>query len=337
MPLVDRVKFDSPNDSVLVWKFPSEDLSLGTQLVVNQSQEAVFVKSGHIADIFSAGTHTLTTGNLPILNTIVNFPFGGKTPFTSEVWFVNKTAKRDLKWGTSGAIQVLDPLYNFPVSVRAFGKWGMRVSNSRSFVSQLVGSLQTTDSHRVSEYFSGEIAQKLSDALAKYLIEFKVAVLQIAAKLTELSLFVQNGIAGEFARFGIEIVNFNIERISIPQEEQQRFQDLFSKRLEMEQLAQAPVGQGYITAKTFETLQQAAQNEGAAGALLAGGLGVGLGIGGGIAAGQQLSQQLQLKTSPPHNTEDPLAKLTRLKTLLDSGLISQEDFQTKKAEILAGL
>jgi membrane protease subunit (stomatin/prohibitin family) len=344
MALVDRVKFNSPDDSFLVWKFPNEELSLGTQLIVNQSQEAVFVKSGVIVDIFGPGTHTLSTGNLPLLNKIINFPFGGKTPFTAEIWYVNKTAKRDLKWGTNGPIQIIDPLYNFPVSVRSFGKWGIRVENSRSFVTQLVGTLRFADSEKIEEYFGGEIIQRLSDALAKYFVEKRVPVLHVAAKLNELSLFVQGDISSEFERFGIEIVNFNVERVSIPPEEQQRFQDIMAKRLEMETFSQIQVGHGYVAAKSFETLEKAAGNEGAAGGLLAGGLGLGMGLGGGMVAGQQLAQNINVQPSPPTpqapiaaTNDDPVAKMGKLKNLLEGKLISQEDFDKKKAEILATL
>ena len=337
MALIDRIKHDAPNDDVLVWKFPSEELTLGAQLIVNQSQEAVFLKAGEVVDIFGPGTHTLTSGNLPLLNKIVNFPFGGKTPFTAEVWFVNKTAKRNLKWGTSAPIQLVDPLYNFPVSVRAFGQWGIRLENSRSFVSQLVGTRRIADSAQVDEYFSGEIIQRLSDALAKYLVDRSVPVLQLASKLNDLSGFVQSDLSSEFSRFGIEVVNFNVERVSIPPEEQKRLQDVLAKRLEMEQLSQVQVGQGYITAKTFETLEKAAANEGVAGSLLAGGLGVGMGLGGGLAAGQQMAQSLKVDAMPKStgSENDLVSKLAKLKSVLDAGLISQEEFDNKKKELLS--
>ena len=132
MALIDCIKFDCPVDDILVWKYPSENLTLGTQLIVNQSQEAIFVKGGKALDVFGPGTHTLSTGNLPFLQKLINLPFGGKTPFTAEVWFVNKTIKRGLKWGTKGPVQVLDPIYMYPVNLRAFGEWGLRVTLCQS-------------------------------------------------------------------------------------------------------------------------------------------------------------------------------------------------------------
>src|ERR1035437_2620179 len=100
MATIDRGKYDSTSDEVLVFKFPSEELKLGSQLIVNQSQEAVFVKGGEVFDIFPPGTHPLSTGTLPLLSKLVNLPFGKQTPFTAEVWFVSRTVKRDLRWGT---------------------------------------------------------------------------------------------------------------------------------------------------------------------------------------------------------------------------------------------
>jgi membrane protease subunit (stomatin/prohibitin family) len=340
MAIIDRVKYDAPTDTILVWKFPGEELRLGSQLIVNQSQEAVFVKGGQVADVFGPGTHTLSTGNLPLLCRLINLPFGGKTPFTAEVWYVNRIVKRDLKWGTKGPIQIIDPLYNFPVSVRSFGQWGLRIEDSRSFVAQIVGTLQTTDTNRIEEYFAGEIVQKLSDALAKYFVEKSVSVFQVNARLNELSLFVSKGIAPEFSRFGIEIVNFNVERISIPPEEQQKFQEILGKRMEIEQISKATVGQAYVTARTFDTLEKAAQNEGAAGSLLAGGLGLGVGLGAGVNVGQQMGQALNVQgpqnaTAP--NADDAVTKLAKLKKMLEASLITQEDFDKKKAEILASM
>jgi membrane protease subunit (stomatin/prohibitin family) len=339
MAIIDVVKYDAGTDTILVWKYPGEELRLGTQLIVNQSQEAVFVKGGQVADVFGPGTHTLSTGNLPFLNKIVNFPFGGKTPFTAEVWYVNKIVKRDLKWGTKGAIQIIDPLYNFPVSVRSFGQWGLRIADSRSFVSQIVGTLKTTDTARIEEYFAGEIVQKLSNELARYFVEKNVSVFQVSAKLNELSAFTQAGISPEFERFGIEIVNFNVERISIPAEEQQKFQEILAKRMEMEQLSSVKVGQGYIAARTFDTLEKAAQNEsGLAGGLLAGGLGLGMGMGAGVQVGQQVGQAMSVQSQPvAAPADDPMAKLEKLKKMFDAGFITQDDFGKKKAEILATL
>ena len=340
MALIDRIKYDAPSDDAVVWKFPGEDIRLGAQLIVNESQEAIFFKGGKALDTFGPGTHTLSSDNIPLLRKLINLPFGGKTPFTAEVYYVNKTVKRDLRWGTAGPIQVIDPLYNYPVSVRAFGRWGMRVNDTRSFIAQLVGT-QTSSalkgyigSERIEEYFIGEIGQRLSDALAKFFVEKNISIFQVSAKINELSSFIGSDITPEFQRFGIEIVNFNVERISIPEEEQKKFQEILGKRMEIDQISQAQVGQAYATMRTFDTLEKAAENEGGgAGQLMGAGLGLGAGLGAGVPVGQQIGSAMNVQPDQPQS-DDPMAKLNKLKQMLDNGLITQEDFDKKKQQIL---
>ena len=367
MAIIDRIKHDAPSDHEFVWKYEnghgSDKIRLGSQLIVNQAQEVLFVKGGQALDLFGPGTHTLSTGNLPLLGKLVNLPFGGDTPFTAEVWFVNKHAKRDLGWGTPGPLQIIDPTYGFPVTVRAHGKWGIRIEDSRSFITQLVGTLRGADSEKITKYLVGEIAQRFSDALAKCLVVEKVTVFEASTKLNELSAFTKKAISTEFNRFGIEIVNFNVQRISIPDEEIQKFQEAFGEKLRADAIARTDAG-AYQKMRAFDTLQAAAENEGgAAGGLLAGGLGLGMGLGAGVPVGQQLGQALNPQAPPdgqqgtPQNAggsqpgqpqpppqapnasagEDPMARLQKLKQMLDTGLISQQDFDAKKNDILGTL
>lgn len=345
MALIDRIKYDASSDDAIVWKYPSEQIRYGAQLIVNESQEAVFFKGGKALDVFGPGTHTLTTGNLPLVSALLNLPFGGDTPFSAEVWYVNKTVKRDLKWGTSGPIQVIDPVYSYPVSIRAFGRWGMRIRNAQDFLVQIVGTQSSSapgrnhiSTERVEEYFRGEILQRLSDCLAKYFVEKQTSVFQVSARINELSAFIAEDIRPEFDRYGIEIVNFNVARISIPDEEQRKFQDILGKRMEIDEISKAQVGQAYTAMRTFDTLEKAAQNEGSgAGQLLGAGLGLGVGLGAGAPIGQQLGGAMN--TQPPAQQQDPslndpVAKLQKLKQLLEAGLITQEDFDRRKDQIL---
>ena len=332
MALIDRIKFDAPSDDILVWKHDSEELRLGSQLIVNQSQEALFLKGGQVCDLFGPGRHTLTPANLPLLNKLVDLPFGGKTPFAAEVWFINKTVKRDLKWGTPSPIPLIDPTYNYPVSARAFGRWGLRVQDSRCFLLHIVGSQMAADSAKVLEYFIGEIHQRFSAALAKFIHEEKTSVFEINVKLNELSQYSAAVISPELARFGIELINFNVERVSIPDNELAKFQEVFGRRMEIEQISKAKVGQAYTTVRTFDTLEKAAENPGGgAGALLAGGLGLGVGIGAGAPLGKQLGESLNVA---PEGGQDTVKRLQTLKRMLEEKLISQEEFDVKKRAIL---
>lgn len=343
MAVIDRIKYDASADDVIVWKFPSENIRLGAQLIVNEAQDAVFFKGGKVLDVFGAGSYTLASGNLPLLHKLISLPFGGRTPFSAEVWYVNKTVKRDLKWGTKGAIQVIDPLYNYPVSVRAFGKWGMRVVDSKSFIVQVIGSQASSSergyisSNRIEEYFIGEILQRLSDALAKFFVERRISVFQASAHTNHLSEFLATDISPEFQKFGVEVINFNIERISIPSEEHAKFQEILGRRMEIDQISQAQVGQAYATMRTFDTLEKAAENEsGSAGQFMGAGLGLGAGLGAGIPVGQQVGEAMNV--SPQQFPDkDPTVMLGKLKQMLDANLITQEDFDKKKQQILDSL
>lgn len=289
MAVVDRIKFDAPSEDVLVWRYPGEQLRLGSQLVVNQSQEAVFVKRGEALDVFGPGTHTLSTGNLPLLHRLVNLPFGGDTPFTAEVWFVNKSVKRGLKWGTKTPIPIIDSVYNYPVNVRAYGRWGLRITDSRSFVTQIVGTLKMTDISRIEEHFIGEIDQKFSDAMAEFFESQKTSVFQANAQLNELSTFTGSAISREVGRYGIEIVNFNIERISIPKEEMEKFQELLGKPMENDQIGQSP---------------------------------------------PRPPQRPSGEPETGDETDLLVARLKTLKKMLEDDLITNEEYEAKKKEIL---
>ena len=217
MALIDLVKCDAVTDAVIVEKFCSEhldELRIGTQMVVNQSQEAILVKGGIALDTFGPGTHTITTGNIPLLRKVVNSVFGNRTPFTAEVWYVNRTVKRDLQWGTPKRIAVMDPQFQFPVNVGAFGQWGFRIEDSRSFVTQVVGTQLGADSDKIYRYFIGEIVEKVSRNIAK-LVSDGVPITSITSRLSELSTATAMNVAAEFARFGVELVNFSISSISI--------------------------------------------------------------------------------------------------------------------------
>ncbi len=331
MALIDRVKYDSPDDTSFVWKFPSEDLKIGSQVIVNESQEVIFVKGGQALDILKSGTHTLTTGNIPLLNKLINLPFGGDTPFTAEVWYVNKTVKRDLKWGTPSPIQIMDSTLGFPISVRSFGKWGARIDDSRSFVTQIVGSQLTADDKKINSYFTGEIIQNLSKTVATAINVNKISILEVTSSLNELSNLVTQLIVKEFQRFGIEIVNFNIESINIPDEEMKKIQSVFEKTLEAKELSKAQVGGAFNTIKTFEVLNSAAENP-TDGAGVGAMLGAGIGLGAGLPLGNQLGQKLDI--SDNKDNIDPTQRLKKLKEMLEQGLITEEQFNIKRDEIL---
>jgi membrane protease subunit (stomatin/prohibitin family) len=337
MALIDVVKYTPHDDTEIVSKFHSEDLRLGTQLIVNEGQEAIFIKGGVALDVFEPGTYTLSTGNIPLLNKIINLPFGGKTPFSAEVWFINKTVKRDLKWGTSNPILLRDSLIGLPVNVRAFGKWGFRIEDSRSLLTQITGAKVETSSEKIKEYFKGEILQKLSSMISSAIVKEKISILDISAYLNELSKLTHSNISDEFKKYGIEIVNFNIESINLLEEDAKKYQEKFEASAEV--LAARVQNVDFNTVKSFEILQKAAENP-SSGNGLGAMMNAGIGLGVGLPIGQQLGQNINVNSQANQtntSTDDPMQKLKKLKMMLDEGLITQEIFETKRDQIMKDL
>lgn len=343
MSLLDAIKYDAPNDSVFVWKYESNEIKLGSQLIVGEGQSAVFVKGGQALDVFTPGTYTLSTGNIPILNKLINLPFGGATPFSAEIWFVSTTVKRDMKWGTPSSIPLMDPTLGFPVSARSFGKWGARISDPRSFVTQLVGTQVKADATKVREYFIGEIIQGLVKHLSDVIGSGKASILQVSALVSDISQSASQAIAKELDKFGVELVNFNIESINIPEDEMKRIQDVFAKTLEARELSKTQVGGAFTAIKSFEVMKDAAQNTGdnSVGSML----GMGMGFGAGLPLGKQMGDQMNISKDQSGESsrenydsqKTAMDKLKELKDLHEQGLITTEEFQAKREKILENL
>jgi membrane protease subunit (stomatin/prohibitin family) len=332
MDILDRVKHDAQSDQDLVRKYPSEKLRLGSQLIVSQSQEAILLKNGQALDVFGPGRHTLSTDNLPIIGRLVNLVFDDKTPFPAEVWIVDKRARRDVNWGTPARIRVNDKELAW-IHVGAFGQWGFRVDDSRLFVNQLVGTLTEFDNAKVQAQFQSEIIQRFTVVLSTLVREKSFA--DLMSELNEISSRIALDLRPTLAAFGVEVLNFNISGVSLPKEEEADLQRFSSEKRRL-----LALGQSYGTVRVLDIAEKAAQNEGDAGGLLAAGLGLGVGVGAGGPIGQKLGQVVNESIAPPAGAPaaaDPMARLKKLKEMLEAGLITAEDFERKKKEIVDAL
>ncbi|SCZ01254.1 SPFH domain-containing protein [Flavobacterium caeni] len=292
MALIDIVKYQSKEDD-FIWKFPSSDLRIGTQVVVDPAQHAFFIKGGVIYDEFTTGTHTLTTANIPLLNKVINLPFGGDSPFQAEVWFVNLTTKLDNKWGTSTPILLEDPKYNIIVPVRAFGQYGFKISNPRIFLEKLTGNLPSYSAVKIQEYLKGKIISHLTSVISKKLIREDVSVLEINAHLEELSEFCKINIAEEFKNYGLELVTFYFLSINIP------LDDPSLTKLRQAKALTASVkitgNELYQIDRNLDIMESAAKNESATGNFMGAGLGFALGSN----IGNQINSPSSIKNIPP--------------------------------------
>ncbi|MDB5823107.1 MAG: hypothetical protein JWR21_1811 [Herminiimonas sp.] len=354
MAIIDRVKWDgSPN--LLAWKFPSQELSTWTQLIVNESQEAFVVRGGVYEGPFGAGRHTLSTENLPLLRELIGLPFGGKSPFSAEVWFVNRVTNLDIRWGTPDPIQLQDPKYGIMVPVRAFGQYGVRIEESKKFLLKLVGTLPGFDTDTLSEYFRGVFTTRIKTDIANAIIRSGQSVLEIATQLETLSAILKSSLSAEIAEYGVALSQFNIHSINVPEDDPavRTLKAALAKRAEM-----GIVGFNYQQERSFDVMQTAAGNEGSAGSLMGAGLGVGMGIGMAPPIGQafaQMSTQLQpaaaASSPPPAQPADrsapspqmasaPVSFAERIQLLKDlgelrtQGILTEAEFDAEKRRIL---
>lgn len=288
MAIIDVIQFNGiPNRNWLVYRYPGDSFVWGSQLVVKEGQIAVFVKGGKALDYFSAGTHTLNSQNIPLLQGIINIPFGGRTPFTAEVYYINKTAKLDMLWGTSDPISLIDPKYSVRLRVRAFGQFGIRISDFRVFLTELIGAVgnsQVVKYDLVLNYFKGVIVTKAKSMIADIIINQKISVLEIAPRLEEVSGMLQQRLTREFERFGIEIVNFFLNSINFPDEDFETINKILGEKAAFDIIGD----NRYNVKRSFDVMETAAGNEGS-GSLAAAGIGLGLGAGAGVAVGSQFA------------------------------------------------
>ncbi len=305
MAIAEIVKYDGPPD-VFAWKYPSEELGTWTQLIVNESQEAVLFKGGKALDVFPSGRHTLETGNIPVLNKIINLPFGGHSPFTAEVWYVNKRFKLDIKWGTASPIQIQDPKYGVFVPVRSNGMFGIQIEEAKKFLVKLVGTAPGFDERSIIRYFRGLYIAKVKDAIAAYVVRKSISVLEINAYIDELSAHMKSRIEPEMAEYGIRLVSFYVNEISTPEEDQavRKLKEALAKKAEMN-----IIGYSYQQERSFDTMRSAVQND-SLGAMPF--MGVGMGIGMGVGAGGAMASSMSnLVKEVSISNEEPQIKCPR--------------------------
>lgn len=301
MAIAEVLKFAS-DPSVFAWKYPNSELATWTQLIVNESQEAILVKNGQIADVFGPGKYVLSTDNIPVLQKLVNIPFGGKSPFSAEVWFINRAFSLDIKWGTTTPIQIQDPKYGVFVPLRAFGQFGLQIVDSRRFLIKLVGSMPFFNAQTMTDFFRGLYVTRVKDRISNCLVTSKISILEINSHLDSISQALGDQLRQEFAEYGIRVENFFVNDINVPENDPavKKLKEALAKRAEMDIL-----GFNYQQERTFDTLNSAASNNGTAGAVMGAGLGVGMGFGIGGAIGNAAGNMDNVMSTKANKKECP--------------------------------
>ena len=287
MAIIDVVKFDGLRSrDWLVYKFPSDTLVFGTRLIVNEGQVADIEKGGPVCDLFYPGSYILDTDNLPVLFHIFNLPYGGNTPFTAEVYFINTKTKLDIPWGTSDPIQLIDPKYFVKLRIRAFGQMGLKLMDYSLFFRELIGSMNQNDIvsfDKIKLFYRGMVVTKVKSIISEMILAEKISALEISAHLDDISDKCREEISGEFQKYGFNVVNFFVQSINFPDDDFAKINKILEDKAAFEIM-----GDGrYVTKRSFDVYEGAANNNnGVAGAFAAGGIGAGVGMNVAQAAGE---------------------------------------------------
>lgn len=281
---IEVIEWLDDSGNTLLYRFPvqGQEIKNGARLTVRESQAAVFVYQGQIADVFSPGLYTIDGGNTPILSKLGAWMHGFNSPFKAEVYFVNTKQFTDLKWGTANPVMMRDTDFGM-VRLRAFGIYSMRISDPRAFIKEVAG----TNGHFVTEDIEGQLKRTLVSGFSDALAESKIAALDLASNYDELSKFVRSKLGDEFKSFGLELTKYLIENISLPQE----VEAAMDKRTSMGVIGD--VGR-YTQFQAADAMRDAAQNT-------SGGAGTGAGLGAGFAIGNAMAGAMTNAMNPKAN------------------------------------
>src|ERR1700730_470808 len=268
---IEVIEWLDDSSNTLVYRFPVQDQEIknGAQLIVRESQAAIFVFQGQVADVFPPGLYTIEGGNTPILTKLGAWKYGFHSPFKAEVYFVNTKQFTDLKWGTPNPVMMRDTDFGM-VRLRAFGIYSMRISDPRAFMKEIAG----TNAHFETEDIEGQLRRTLVSGFSDALAQSKIAALDLASNYDELGHISRAKLNEEFSSFGLELVKFVVENISLPPE----VEAAMDKRTSMGVIGD--VGR-YQQFQAADAMRDAAKNP-------SGGAGLGAGLGAGFAVGNAM-------------------------------------------------
>lgn len=371
--IADIIKYEGDN-STFIWKHPCEDFNSLTQLIVHESQEAIFMMNGQALDLFGAGRYTLETQNIPLIGKALNMPTGGKTLFHCEVYFINKTEQMAIKWGTDSKVQFMEPTYNFPISIGASGEMSLRAEDSRKLLLKLVGTENFIGQENLTRYFRAFLMTKVKSYLAQVIREQKISIFEIDERLNEISSALLKMLQSDFADYGIALERFFITTIVKPDGEAsyEKFKSLHFRQyadiaeaklrqqtavIDAETQAQRTViesqamatkraqeGYTYQQERGFDVAQDVAQNE-AVGQFTNMGVGFGTmaGVGGAVGGvvGSAVNNAFESVNNQPQQPTDDMAvfkaKIDKLTMMKKAGMLTDEEFNNLKTQLLSSI
>ena len=374
--ICEVIKYEGDN-KVFVWKHPSEDFNSLSQLIVHESQEAVFFMNGQALDLFGAGRYTLETQNIPKIGKFLNRPTGDTSPFHCEVYFVNKTEQMSIKWGTDSKIQYVDPQYGFPLAIGASGEMSLRVEDSRKLLVKLVGTENYLGQEKLVSFFRAFLMARVKPYIAQVIKAKKINIFEIDENLGVFSEEIQKLLIPDFLSYGISLERFFVTNIVKPDGDRQyeKFKELHFRQyadiaeaklrqqtdliyaqteaqkvvIDSQALATKRMQEGYTYAQErgFDVAEKVAENEAVAQFTNMGvGLGTMAGVGGtigGLVKGT-LDDAMKATSQPAQAAPQPQpvdelsafrTKVEKLSIMKEAGMITEEEFNRMKAELLS--
>jgi len=336
---IDVIQWTEEGDGTLAWRFPMSGMEIqnGASLTVRESQVAVFVNEGQVADVFSPGMHKLTTQTLPVLTYLKNWDKLFESPFKSDVYFFSTRQQIDQKWGTPQPITIRDADFG-AVRLRAFGNYAFRVADPKLFHTEISGTRETYTVADVDGQLRGLVLQNISQAIAASGIPF----LDLAANQLKFAEALSAQLTPAFAAIGLELEGMTVQNLSLPEE----LQKILDQKIGM-----GMVGNDMGKFMQYQTAQ-AIPGMVAAGGGGGGVAGDAMGLGAGVALGQVLAQNLAQGLNPAAHApvaaaapaaaagikpDEVMATLEKLADLKAKGILTDEEFASKKAELLKKL
>ncbi|HVR76391.1 MAG TPA: SPFH domain-containing protein [Planctomycetota bacterium] len=315
---IDIIEWLDDSRDTMVYRFPryQNEIKMGAKLVVRESQTAVFVNEGKLADVFLPGTHSLTTQNMPVLSTLMGWKYAFNSPFKAEVYFVNMRRFVDLKWGTANPVLLRDAEFG-AVRLRAYGTYSIRVSNVESFLKDIVGTDPLFQTDEITDQLRNMIVTRFSDILGSS----KIPVLDLAANYDDLGRYLEERLHKEFEEYGLDLSKFLVENISLPPQ----VEEVLDKRTQMGILGDLD---RYTQFQAATALETAAGNPSGGGA-------EGMGLGMGLAMGQKMADALA--GAPARGGPPPLpSSAARYFLGVDGKQVGPHDLNGLRAEIQSG-
>ena len=336
---IDIIEWTEDRDGVLAWRYPMEDREIqnGGSLTVRESQVAVFVNEGKIADVFAPGRYTLTTQTLPVLTYLKNWDKLFQSPFKSDVYFFSTRQQVDQRWGTTQPVTIRDKDFG-AVRLRAFGNYSYRIADPKLFHTEISGTRDTYTVADLDGQLRGLMLQHISDAVASS----GVAFLDLAANQVEFAKALQDATVPAFEKIGLKLEVVTMQSVSLPEE----LQKILDQKIGMGMVG-GDMGK-FMQYQTAQAIPKFAENSGQGGGIA----GDAMGLGAGVALGQVMAQQLGQGLHPAApgapaaaagaaaagvKAEDVMATLEKLGELKVKGILTQEEFDAKKAELLKKL